>query len=102
MARDDTIAVNDVHSQLNPTTVAQVVRPQTCADACHLLRAAARTGTPLAIAGGRHAMGGQQFATGATLVDASSLNRVLAFDPRSGMIEVEAGIQWPALVRFLH
>ena len=102
MARDNAVAVNDVHSQLNPTTVARIVRPQTCRELCTLVGAAARTGTPLAVAGGRHAMGAQQFAIGNTLVDASSLNRVLSFDPHAGLIEVESGIQWPALVRLLH
>ncbi len=46
-------------------------------------------------------MGAQQFGTGATLIDTTALNRVLSFDPERGLIEVEAGIQWPALINHL-
>jgi FAD/FMN-containing dehydrogenase len=43
-------------------------------------------------------MGGQQFATDATLIDMRRLNRVLALDTEKGIVEVEAGIQWPDLM----
>jgi FAD/FMN-containing dehydrogenase len=42
-------------------------------------------------------MGGQQFCSGGLLLDTRSLERVLAFDRERGTIQVEAGIQWPAL-----
>jgi FAD/FMN-containing dehydrogenase len=43
-------------------------------------------------------MGGQQFGTDALLLDTGGLDRVLALDRGRGLLEVEAGIQWPALV----
>lgn len=43
-------------------------------------------------------MGGQQFGEGTVLVDTQNLNRVLAFDADAGLVTVEGGIQWPALV----
>lgn len=46
-------------------------------------------------------MGGQQFCTGATLIDTRGLDRVLAFDEARGLITVEGGIQWPALLAYL-
>jgi len=46
-------------------------------------------------------MGGQQFATGGTLLDMNAMSGVLAFDRDRGHIEVEAGIQWPALYGYL-
>jgi FAD/FMN-containing dehydrogenase len=46
-------------------------------------------------------MGGQQFATGATLIDMNGLARVVEFDRANGEIEVEAGIQWPELYHYL-
>ena len=46
-------------------------------------------------------MGAQQFGTGAVLVDTTRLNRVLSFDPKEGIVEVEAGIQWPELIEYL-
>ncbi len=53
----------------------------------------------MAIAGGRHAMGGQQFLSGGTLLDMRGLNRVRHFDESRGLLEVEAGIQWPGVLR---
>ena len=46
-------------------------------------------------------MGGQQFCAGGLLIDTRRLDRVLGFDQKQGTIEVEAGIQWPALIDFL-
>jgi FAD/FMN-containing dehydrogenase len=51
----------------------------------------------VAIAGGRHAMGGQQFCDGGLLLDTRALNGVLELDLERGTITVEAGVQWPAL-----
>ena len=46
-------------------------------------------------------MGGQQFGTDAWLADTSSLNGVLNFDQTNGILEVEAGIQWPQVLQYL-
>jgi FAD/FMN-containing dehydrogenase len=43
-------------------------------------------------------MGAQPFATGGIMLDMRKLDRVLDFDAARGLIEVEAGIQWPALI----
>src|SRR5688500_15138978 len=94
--------VNDVHSRLNRTRVAAIARPTSLASLRRTVMRARDAGGHLSIAGGRHAMGGQQFAGGATLVDASGLARVLHFDEDTGLLEAEAGIQWPQVVRFLH
>lgn len=93
--------VDDVHSRLNRTRVARLVRPVGDAEVRAVIRAARVEGRAVAIAGGRHAMGGQQFATDAVLIDTSRLDRVVRFDEGRGEIEVEGGIQWPALMTFL-
>jgi FAD/FMN-containing dehydrogenase len=90
--------VNDVHSQLNPTWVSGIELPRSLAELRALVRREAARGGAISVAGGRHAMGGQQFGTDTTLVDVRGLDRILAFDPERGTLEVEAGIQWPALV----
>jgi FAD/FMN-containing dehydrogenase len=59
-------------------------------------------GRVIAIAGGRHAMGGQQFGAELDLLDMTGLDRVLDFDRERGEVEVEAGIMWPALIAWLH
>src|SRR5689334_6953329 len=89
--------VNDVHSQLNRTWVADVSKPRSIDE----LRAALGGSKAVSIAGGRHSMGGQQFASNATLVDMNGLTRVLAIDHERGIVDVEAGIQWPALITAL-
>lgn len=95
------VLVNDVHSRLNPTRVARLVQPTTEAEVRHAILAAAAENRSIAVAGGRHAMGGQQFAADGLLVDTTRLDRLLAFDPERGEVEVEAGIEWPALFRAL-
>lgn len=93
--------VNDVHSQLNATRVAAIVQPSTVEELGAAVARARRDGLRVCIAGGRHAMGGQQFLEAGLLVDTRALDRVLAFDDERGLVRVEAGIQWPALIRHL-
>jgi FAD/FMN-containing dehydrogenase len=45
-------------------------------------------------------MGGQQFATDSLCVDSRQMARVLGFDRERGLIEAEAGIQWPKLIDY--
>jgi FAD/FMN-containing dehydrogenase len=56
----DGVSVNDVHSHLNPTKVHNVVRPDSIEAVQSLVREASRDGRVVSVAGGRHAMGGQQ------------------------------------------
>lgn len=44
-------------------------------------------------------MGGQQFAKDSICIDTRSLDRVISFDQEHGLIQAEAGIQWPKLIR---
>ena len=94
--------VNDVHSRLNPTRVAEVIRPASVEELRAAIALARDARIPIAIAGGQHSMGGQQFARDAMLIDTRSLDRVIAFDRDRGSLTVEAGIQWPAVAAFLH
>jgi FAD/FMN-containing dehydrogenase len=89
--------VNDVHSRLNPTVVSRVAAVRSVADIQAAVRQAATEGRAVSVSGGRHAMGGHQFGTGAVLIDTTGFERVLGLDRARGLIEVEAGIQWPAL-----
>ena len=93
--------VNDLHSGLNPTVVDEIVAARTRADLVLAVEGARASGRHVAICGGRHAMGGQQFGTAAVLLDTREFNRVHAFDPHAGLVEVDAGIQWPDLVAWL-
>jgi FAD/FMN-containing dehydrogenase len=90
--------VNDIHSQLNSTRVARVVRIDSVKALQDAVRRAADDRAGICVAGGRHAMGGQQFAAGATMLDMRPCSRVLRLDAAGGMVEVESGIMWPALI----
>src|SRR5438309_12091720 len=72
-ARRDSLLVNDLHSALNPTRVVRIVAPRSLEEVQRAIQAAAGEGKAVCIAGGRHAMGGQQFASGAVLVDTRRL-----------------------------
>ncbi len=93
--------VNDVHSRLNRTGVDEIISVDSLKSIQATIARARQLETPVAICGGRHAMGGQQFCSGGVLLDTRRLSRVLAVDRDRGTIEVEAGIQWPALVEAL-
>ena len=97
-AQPSGVIVNDLHSQLNATRVDRIVEADTLDAVRNALGAARREHRAVCIAGGRHAMGAQAFATDGVLVDIRKLDRVLAFDTARGLIEVESGIQWPKLL----
>ncbi|HYC53217.1 MAG TPA: FAD-binding oxidoreductase [Gemmatimonadaceae bacterium] len=102
LTRDsDGIVLNDIHSQLNATCMRAMHRPVSADDLARVVRDAAYHMRPLSIAGGRHAMGGQQFADGGDLIDMNGLSGVTEFDSARGEIEVGAGMQWPALYEYL-
>jgi FAD/FMN-containing dehydrogenase len=100
-AAEPGVAVNDIHSQLNPTRVREIVAVTSTSDLQRALRSAAASRTAVSIAGGRHAMGAQQFAAQSMLLDTMRFNRVRSLDRARGVVDVEAGIMWPALVDYL-
>ena len=96
------VLVNDIHSQLNPTYVRNIVRPVSAGELARGVEAGRAGGQGISVAGGRHAMGGQQFGEGTVHIDTRSMNRVLDFDSSRGIIRVESGIQWPELIEYLN
>jgi FAD/FMN-containing dehydrogenase len=99
--KDPGLWVNDIHSQLNATHLRASVRPASVQGLQQVVRDAQERRFSLCIAGGRHAMGGQQFLSEGVLVDMRGMNRIVAFDQQRGLIEVGAGIEWPALIDYL-
>ena len=90
--------INDIHSLLNESRVSRIETPRTQDELRRTVTSAAEAGDTLSVAGGRHAMGGQQFLSGGVLLDTSGLNRVLSLDAERGLAQVEAGILWDGLV----
>src|SRR6266516_3160000 len=97
--REREVWVNDVHSQLNRTRVRELLVPRTRDELAEIVRSASQKGLPISMSCCRHSMGGQQFATDSICIDTRSLGRVISCDQEGGLIEVEAGIQWPQLIR---
>jgi hypothetical protein len=94
--------LNDVHSRLNPSHAKAIFKPQTLGELVDVIRQAAQRGEKVCAFGGRHAMGGQQFIEGGVQIDTTALTRVISSDCERGLIEVEAGIMWPALIEATH
>jgi FAD/FMN-containing dehydrogenase len=94
----ESILVNDIHSQLNPTRVLGISQPRSLEDVQSIVRSARKDRRVISVSGGRHAMGGQQFGTDAMLIDVRKVDRVLNLDRQTGIMEVEAGIEWPKLI----
>ena len=100
--REATTIVNDIHSQLNATRVDAILKPTTLDELRKCVADARSARKSISLAGGRHAMGGQQFDEDSILVDMRGLNRVLAFDHERGVITVEGGMEWPELIGYLN
>lgn len=98
----DELLCNDVHSQLNETRVARLVRPTSDGEVCEALAQAAREDLAVSVCGARHAMGGQQFGEGTLLIDLSALVAIGEVDGEAGTIEAGSGVTWPVLVDALH
>lgn len=95
------ISVNDMQGQLSGTLVYKIVTPDTIEGVQEAMKLAQSEERALCISGGRHSMGSQAFAAEGVLVDTRKLARVLALDNEKGLVEVEAGMQWPELLQTL-
>jgi FAD/FMN-containing dehydrogenase len=95
---DESVLVNDIHSQLNSTRVLKVLEPQGLEGVQDIVRAAGKNKQIISVSGGRHAMGSQQFGTDTVLIDIRKLNRTLNLDRERGILTVESGIEWPKLI----
>src|SRR5271170_2237227 len=93
--------VNDVHSKMNATLVKECTRIYDEQHLAETIRCAVSRDEEICISGGRHAMGGQQFLDDGVLLDMTGLNNVIRFDPMHGLVEVQSGIMWPALIEYL-
>lgn len=95
------VDVNDVHSALNESRVARVVRPKSAEGVQRALAEARSKGQRVSVAGGRHAMGGQQFGQDALLLDCRRLQGLTSLDRERGLATLGAGTLWPQVYREL-
>jgi FAD/FMN-containing dehydrogenase len=94
--------VNDVHSRLNATRVTTIEHPHDIDDLLAIVRRARDSRAAIAVCGGRHAMGAQQFARDALLIDMSAMNRPIAIKTALGLLEIQAGATWPDVIGATH
>ncbi len=94
------LIVNDVHSHLNQTEVAEIYCPQNVEEIQQIVCRATENNLHISIAGKKHSMGGQQFLSGEILLDMSVMNRIIKLEPEKELIEIEAGISWDKLIEF--
>ena len=92
------LVLNDVHSRLNATEVAEIIHPKSTADVVAAIHKAEGSGLQVSISGARHSMGGQQFAKGSLHLNMRSMNRVLSLDLNRRLVRAEAGITWTELL----
>ena len=90
------VLVNDVHAQLSRTRVERVIRVESLDAVQKAVRDARNDGKAISIAGGRHAMGGQQFGAGTVLLDTTGMRRVLRFDPETAGSRSRPGSSGPS------
>ena len=93
--------VNDTHSLLNPTTVAEIHRVTSETEIIRLIKFARSAGLKVGVCGARHAMGAQQFASDGLLIDMTAMNKILELDVEKGIVTVEAGVNWQQLIEGL-
>ena len=93
------VLVNDVHTGLNPTWVASISRPTSVAEVQNLVKDCGKHSRMISVSASRHATGGQQFAADSVLLDMRAINRVIGLDDKTGVLHVEAGIEWPELIQ---
>ena len=93
--------VSDIHSGMNTVWHQEVIQIDSVLKIQETVRRAKKQGLAIAICGGRHAMGGQQFAHAGVLLNMRSFDRVLRFDSIQGTIKVQAGIIWSDLIERL-
>ncbi|MBY0403058.1 MAG: hypothetical protein K2X66_04110, partial [Cyanobacteria bacterium] len=68
------VVLNDLHSKLNPTCVAGVLKISTSSALQTAIQQAAEAGLKVSVSGGRHAMGGQQFGENTLHLDTTEMN----------------------------
>jgi FAD/FMN-containing dehydrogenase len=95
------LVLNDRQSQLNATRVTRIITPESLEQIEAAIGKAAKDSMAVSVAGGRHAMGGQQLGEDTAHLDTTKFNKVVKLDRETGRITVEAGIQWLDLLDYL-
>jgi decaprenylphospho-beta-D-ribofuranose 2-oxidase len=92
-ADQDPYLITD-YSKLHPVKVDRVIRGKEEQQLVELIREAKRKKLKVSIAGQRHSQGGHTYYEDGIVVDMSTFNKIIAFDPDAQTIRVQAGVTW--------
>jgi decaprenylphospho-beta-D-ribofuranose 2-oxidase len=93
MPDQDPYLITD-YSRLHPVKVTGVVKGREEEQLRSILQEAREKHLTVSIAGQRHSQGGHTYYKDSIVVDMTSYNRVLAFEPQQKMIRIQAGATW--------
>ncbi|MBP1995068.1 FAD-binding oxidoreductase [Paenibacillus eucommiae] len=82
------------YSRLHPVKVERVVKGKEEQQLIALLKEAKQRKWTVSIAGQRHSQGGHTYYKDGIVIDMTSYNQILAFDPAGKKIRVQAGATW--------
>ncbi|MCH5585812.1 FAD-binding oxidoreductase [Shimazuella sp. AN120528] len=82
------------YSRLHPVKVEKVVAGKEKEQLIQLIKEAKRKHLTISIAGQRHSQGGHTYYKDGIVIDMTSYNKILAFDPAKKKITVQAGATW--------
>jgi FAD/FMN-containing dehydrogenase len=82
------------YSRLHPVKVEKVVSGKEEAQLIGLLQEAKKKKLTISIAGQRHSQGGHTYYKDGIVVDMTTYNKILSFDPAKKKIRVQAGATW--------
>ncbi|WP_246942462.1 FAD-binding oxidoreductase [Bacillus pinisoli] len=91
--RSSTSVMEDV-SGLMPVKVHKLVKGQEEASIKQVIQEAAEQDLKVSIAGKRHSMGGHTYYRDGIVLDMTSYNKILAFNPEEKIIRVQSGATW--------
>ncbi|MFD0694653.1 FAD-dependent oxidoreductase [Paenibacillus sp. GCM10027628] len=89
----DPYAVTD-YSRLHPVKVKRVVKGKEEEQLVALIREAKQNHWSISISGQRHSQGGHTYYQDGIVVDMTSYNQILSFEPKEKRIRVQAGATW--------
>ena len=92
--------INDV-TGVNRTAIYGILQIKTEDDLRNALRFARQQNLPVSIAGAKHSMGGQQFATDALVLDMRGFNQ-MSVDTTRKILTVQSGAIWHHILEYLN
>ncbi|GAE35475.1 FAD-binding oxidoreductase [Halalkalibacter akibai] len=93
--------ISDV-SGLMPVKIKEIKKGKEEESFVSIIQEANDQDIPISIAGKRHSMGGHTYYHDAIILDMTSYNQILEFDPAKKRIRVQSGATWDDIQRFIN